>query len=82
LRRASKRFWLLVSVVAVLMALQGGLQAMQRGRVNELTLAGLRPGHDKNFGTWSQTPRLLTLICGAASACIANFGLKQVLTAS
>jgi hypothetical protein len=48
LRRASKRFWLLVSVAAVFaVALQAGLQAMQRGRVNELTLAGLRPGHDK-----------------------------------
>jgi hypothetical protein len=48
LRRASKRFWLLVSV-AVVMALvvQVGLQAMQHGRVNELTLAGLRPGRDK-----------------------------------
>lgn len=48
MRRASKRFWLLVSVAAVFaVALQAGLQAMQRGRVNELTLAGLRPGHDK-----------------------------------
>ncbi len=48
MRRASKRFWLLVSVVAVLaLAVQVGLQAVQRGRVNELTLAGLRPGHDK-----------------------------------
>jgi len=42
LRRASKRFWLLVSVVAVVMEV-----AMQHGRVNELTLASLRPGHDK-----------------------------------
>jgi hypothetical protein len=48
LRRASKRFWLLVSVVAfVALAVQVGLQAVQRGRVNELSLAGLRPGHDK-----------------------------------
>src|SRR5271156_2302039 len=48
LRRASKRFWLLVSVGAfVALAVQVGLQAVQRGRVNELTLAGLRPGHDK-----------------------------------
>jgi len=48
LRRASKRFWLLVSVVAFLaLAVQVGLQAVQRGRVNELSLAGLRPGHDK-----------------------------------
>lgn len=47
MRRASKRFWLLVSVAAVALAVQAGLQAMQHGRVNELTLAGLRPGHDK-----------------------------------
>jgi hypothetical protein len=48
LRRASKRFWLLGSVVAFLaLAVQVGLQAVQRGRVNELSLAGLRPGHDK-----------------------------------
>jgi hypothetical protein len=48
LRRASKRFWLLVSVAAVVaLAVQVGLQAMQHGRVNELTLAGLRPGRDK-----------------------------------
>jgi hypothetical protein len=48
LRRASKRFWLLVSVAAVVaLAVQAGLQAVQRGRVNELTLAGLRPGRDK-----------------------------------
>jgi hypothetical protein len=48
LRRASKRFWLLVSAAAfVALAVQVGLQAVQRGRVNELSLAGLRPGHDK-----------------------------------
>jgi hypothetical protein len=48
LRRASKRFWLLVSVaVGVGLALQAGMHAMQPGRVNELVLAGLRPGHDK-----------------------------------
>ena len=48
MRRASKRFWLLVSVVAfAALAVQVGLQAVQRGRVNELSLAGLRPGHDK-----------------------------------
>jgi hypothetical protein len=29
------------------LAVQVGLQAVQRGRVNELSLAGLRPGHDK-----------------------------------
>ena len=48
MRRASKKFWLLVSLgVVVALAVQVGLQAMQHGRVNELTLAGLRPGHDK-----------------------------------
>ncbi len=48
MRRASKRFWLLVSVVVfVALAVQVGLQAVQRGRVNELTLAGLRPGRDQ-----------------------------------
>ena len=48
MRRASKRFWLLASVAAVFaVALQAGLQPMQHGRVHELTLAGLRPGHDR-----------------------------------
>jgi hypothetical protein len=48
LRRASKRFWLLVSVAAVVvLVMQAGLHALQRGRVNEVSLAGLRPGHDK-----------------------------------
>jgi hypothetical protein len=49
LRRASKRFWLLVSVVAAMaaLAMQVGSHAERKGRVNELTLAGLRPGHDK-----------------------------------
>jgi hypothetical protein len=47
LRRASKRFWLLVSVVAVMaLAMQVGSHAERKGRVNELTLAGLRPGRD------------------------------------
>jgi hypothetical protein len=45
LRRASKRFWLLVSVVAAL-AIHGGSLAGGPKRVNELTLAGLRPGGD------------------------------------
>jgi hypothetical protein len=55
LRRASKRFWLLVSV-AVAAAMQGGWGAGGPKRVNELTLAGLRPGKDslekasKKFG--------------------------------
>jgi hypothetical protein len=49
LRRASKRFWLLVSVTAAVAALavQVGSHAERKGRVNELTLAGLRSGHDK-----------------------------------
>ena len=48
MRRASKRFWLLVSVAALLaVAVQVALQAMQRAPVNELTLAGLRPGQEK-----------------------------------
>lgn len=48
MRRASKRFWLLVSGAVVAgLTVQVGSQAMQHGRVNELTLAGLRPGHDK-----------------------------------
>ena len=48
MRRASKRFWLLVSVVAAVaaLAMQVGSRAERKGRVNELTLAGLRPGHD------------------------------------
>ena len=48
MRRASKRFWLLVSVVAVVvLAMQVGSHAERKGRVNELKLAGLRPGYDK-----------------------------------
>jgi hypothetical protein len=47
LRRASKRFWLLVSAAAVVvLAMQAGLRAGGRKRVNELTLAGLQPGKD------------------------------------
>jgi hypothetical protein len=49
LRRASKRFWLLVSVVVgvAALAMQVGSHAERKARVNELTLAGLRPGRDK-----------------------------------
>jgi hypothetical protein len=49
LRRASKRFWLLVSVVVAVaaLAIKGGSGAGGSKRVNELTLAGLRPGRDK-----------------------------------
>jgi hypothetical protein len=48
LRRASKRFWLLVSVAAVVaaLAIQRGSGAGGMKRVNELTLAGARPGRD------------------------------------
>jgi hypothetical protein len=50
LRRASKRFWLLVSVVVVVavaaLTMQGGWGAGGPKRVNELTLAGLQPGKD------------------------------------
>ncbi len=48
MRRASKRFWLLVSVVAAVaaLAIHGGSLAGGPKRVNELTLAGLRPGRD------------------------------------
>jgi hypothetical protein len=49
LRRASKRFWLLVSVVVVAVAaltMQGGWGAGGPKRVNELTLAGLQAGKD------------------------------------
>ena len=51
MRRASKRFWLLVSVVAAVaaLAMQAGSHAERKGRLNELTLAGLRPGHDTIF---------------------------------
>jgi len=49
LRRGSKRFWLLVSVVVAVaaLAMPGGWGAGGPKRVNELTLAGLQPGHDK-----------------------------------
>jgi hypothetical protein len=58
LRRASKRFWLLVSAVVAVaaVAMQGGWGAGGPKRVNELTLAGLQPGKDaldkasKKFG--------------------------------
>jgi hypothetical protein len=57
LRRASKRFWLLVSLAVVMvLAMHGGSRAGVPKRVNELTLAGLQPGKDaldkasKKFG--------------------------------
>jgi hypothetical protein len=47
LRRASRRFWLLVSAAAVVaLAMKAGLRAGGPKRVNELTLAGARPGRD------------------------------------
>ncbi len=62
MRRASKRFWLLVSVVVGMaaLAMQVGSGAGGPKRVNELTLAGLRPGKDslekasKKFGKESK----------------------------
>jgi hypothetical protein len=50
LRRASKRFWLPVSAVALAaaaIAMQAGPQEAPAKRVNELTLAGLHPGRDE-----------------------------------
>lgn len=48
MKRAWKRFWLLVSVVPLLcVATSSGQQTKTIRRVNELTLAGLRPGVDK-----------------------------------
>jgi hypothetical protein len=62
LRRASKRFWLLVSVVAAVaaLAMHGGSRAGGPKRVHELTLAGLRPAKgslekaSKKFGKESK----------------------------
>ena len=60
MRRASKRFWLLVSAALVALAMQVGSGAGGQKRVNELTLAGLRPGNDslekasKRFGKESK----------------------------
>lgn len=47
MRRASKRFWLLVSLLALTaLGFQSGGQANGLKRVEELTLAGFRPGLD------------------------------------
>jgi len=47
LRRASKKFWLLVSVLALAaLVIQAEPQAGGSRRVNELTLAGFQPGQD------------------------------------
>ena len=48
MRRASKKFWQLASVVSILaLALPAAPQVRDSKRSNELSLAGLRPGHDK-----------------------------------
>jgi hypothetical protein len=48
LRRASKKFWQLASLVSILtLAVQAAPQVKDSKRSNELSLAGLRPGHDK-----------------------------------
>lgn len=47
MRRASKRFWLLVSVLALAaLAIQAATKPGGSRRVNELTLAGFQPGQD------------------------------------
>ena len=47
MRRASKKFWLLVSVLALAaMAMQATPETGGSRRVNELTLAGFQPGQD------------------------------------
>ena len=48
MRRASKKFWRLASVVSTLaLTVQAAPQVRDSKRSNELSLAGLRPGHDK-----------------------------------
>jgi hypothetical protein len=48
LKRVSKKFWQLASVVSILaLSVPGAPQARDSKRSNELNLAGLRPGHDK-----------------------------------
>jgi hypothetical protein len=51
LRHGWKKFWLLASLSAILLISTGAslaaLGTNDQARVNELTLAGLRPGHDK-----------------------------------
>lgn len=47
MRRVSKKFWLLVSVLAIaVLAIRSGSHASGPKRVNELTLAGFQPGQD------------------------------------
>jgi hypothetical protein len=48
LRHASKKFWRLASVVSILaLSAPAVPQVRYSKRLNELTLAGIRPGHDK-----------------------------------
>jgi hypothetical protein len=51
LKRAWKRFWRLGSLALIFLIITvvslGSAGAKEQGRVNELTLAGLRPGRDK-----------------------------------
>lgn len=48
MKRASRRLWRLVNIAATLaLAMPPGQPQQARSRVNELTLAGLRPGRDK-----------------------------------
>ncbi|MGD0401947.1 MAG: hypothetical protein ABSB66_02015 [Candidatus Acidiferrales bacterium] len=48
MRLASKKFWQLASVASVLMlAVPATPEARASKRANELSLAGLRPGHDR-----------------------------------
>lgn len=47
MKLASKKFWPFASVVAILALVTQAAPGGNSGRANELTLAGLRPGHDK-----------------------------------
>jgi hypothetical protein len=48
LKLGSKKFWRFASLVAIpVLAAQGAAGLMESKRPNELTLAGIRPGHDK-----------------------------------
>ena len=48
MRRASKKFWQLASLAFLLMlAVPAAPEARASKRANELSLAGLRPGHDR-----------------------------------
>ncbi|MGB8523130.1 MAG: hypothetical protein WCD43_09200 [Candidatus Acidiferrales bacterium] len=48
MRRASKKFWQLASLAFLpMLAVPAAPEASASKRVNELSLAGLRPGHDR-----------------------------------